>query len=72
MKLDVFTSMRLDESALMELYGGIVGLLLVICKKLLVSDLCPPSGVSKIYTHPQKREKKEDLESSGGQLHLKP
>lgn len=71
MKLNVFTSMRLDESALMEVCGGVVGLLPVIYKKLLVSDLCPPSGVSKIHTH-LKKEKKGDLESSGGQPHPRP
>lgn len=54
MKLNVFTSMRLDESALMEVCGVIVARLPVIYKKLLVSDLCPPSGVSKIYTHLKK------------------
>lgn len=70
-KLNVFTSMRLDESALMEVCGGIVGRLPVIYKKLLVSDLCPPSGVSKIYMHLKKGEKGH-LESSGGQPHLRP
>lgn len=58
-------------SALMDLCGGIVRLLPVTYKKLLVSDVCPPSGVSELYAH-LKKGKNEDLESSGGQLLLTP
>jgi len=46
--------MKLDEihpSALIELSDVIVKLLPVICKKIMVSGLCPPTGcLQALYT----------------------